>query len=112
MPEMPEVQAHAERMTAALAGATLTRFELLKFATLKTFDPPVDAARGQRLIGVERRAKYLLLRFEDDLTHVVHLLQGGRLRPDPKATKKPKRGLARWAVSGAPDSPDEARRLA
>jgi len=40
---MPEVQAHAERMTAALGGATLEKFELLNFAALKTFDPPADA---------------------------------------------------------------------
>ncbi len=39
---MPEVQAHAERLTAALAGRRLARFELLNFAALKTFDPPVD----------------------------------------------------------------------
>lgn len=108
MPELPEVQAHAERMTAALAGTTLDRFELLNFASLKTFDPPVDAAVGSRLQGVERRAKYLLLRFENDLTHVVHLMQGGRLRPDPKRSKKPRFGLARWTFSGPESGVDES----
>jgi formamidopyrimidine-DNA glycosylase len=108
MPEMPEVQAHAERMTAALGGSTLQRFELLNFASLKTFDPPVDAARGRQLLAVERRAKYLLLRFEDHLTHVVHLMQGGRLRLDPKVTKKPKLGLARWTFTGTASGTDEA----
>jgi formamidopyrimidine-DNA glycosylase len=108
MPEMPEVQAHAERMTAALAGSTLQRFELLNFASLKTFDPPVDAARGKRLQAVERRAKYLLLRFEDDLTHVVHLMQGGRIRLDPKVSKKPRLGLARWTFTATASGTDEA----
>jgi formamidopyrimidine-DNA glycosylase len=108
MPEMPEVQAHAERLTAALAGATLTKFELLNFAALKTFDPPVDAAVGKELLGVERRAKYLLLRFDDDLTHVVHLMQGGRLRFDPKRPKKPKLGLARWIFDGTASGVEEA----
>ena len=108
MPEMPEVQAHAERMTAALAGATLDRFELLNFAALKTFDPPVDAAVGARLRVIERRAKYLLLKFENDLTHVVHLMQGGRLRLDPKRSKKPRLGLARWTFSNPESGGDEA----
>ena len=108
MPEMPEVQAHAERMTTALAGATLDRFELLNFAALKTFDPPVDAAVGTRLEVVERRAKYLLLKFENDLTHVVHLMQGGRLRLDPKRSKKPRLGLARWTFSNPASGGDEA----
>ena len=40
MPEMPEVQAHAERMTAALAGRRLAKFELLntKILSLQTID--------------------------------------------------------------------------
>ncbi len=108
MPEMPEVQAHAERLTDALGGATLTKFQLLNFAALKTFDPPADAAVGKRLLRVERKAKYLLLRFEDDLTHVVHLMQGGRLRLDPKRTKKPKLGLARWIFDDTPSGVEEA----
>ncbi|MEM7338346.1 MAG: DNA-formamidopyrimidine glycosylase family protein [Actinomycetota bacterium] len=108
MPEMPEVQAHAERLEAALRGATLQRFELLNFAALKTFNPPADAAVGTELVAVERRAKYLLLRFENDLYHVIHLMQGGRLRPDPKRSKKPKLGLARWIFSGAEAGDDEA----
>lgn len=108
MPELPEVQAHAERMTDALAGSTLTKFELLNFAALKTFDPPVDAAVGKKLIAIERRAKYLLLRFEDELTHVVHLMQGGRLRLDPKRSKKPRLGLARWIFEDTPSGVEEA----
>jgi len=105
---MPEVQAHAERMTAALGGATLQRFELLNFAALKTYDPPADGAKGMRLDRVERRGKYLLLRFDGDLTHVVHLMQGGRLRLDPKVSKKPKLGLARWTFTGTASGVDEA----
>ncbi|MCP4227948.1 MAG: hypothetical protein GY773_31770 [Actinomycetia bacterium] len=107
MPEMPEVQAHAERMTSALGGATLKRVELLNFASLKTYDPPIDAAIGATLVGVERRAKYLLLRFDNEVTHIVHLMQGGRLRLDPKRSKKPRLGLARWIFSGSPSGDDE-----
>ena len=100
---MPEVQAHAERLTAALAGRTLAKFELLNFAALKTFDPPADAAVGHELVTVGRRAKYLLLEFSNGHTHVVHLMQGGRLRPDPKRSKKPRMGLARWVFDSGTD---------
>jgi len=96
MPELPEVQAHAERMTEALAGKTLSKFQLLNFASLKTFSPPPDGAVGSTLIEVGRRAKTLQFRFDNGHTHVVHLMQGGRLRPDPKQSKKPRLGLARW----------------
>ncbi len=99
MPEIPEVQAHSERMTAALAGWTLTRFEPLNFAVLKTFDPPPDGAVGQRLVAIGRRAKYLVMEFANGHRHVVHLMQGGRLRPDEKRSRKPKFGLARWVFT-------------
>ena len=91
-------------MTDALAGATLSKFQLINFAGLKTFDPPADAAVGAGLVAVERCAKYLILRFDNDVSHVVHLMQGGRLRPDPKQSKKPRGGIARWVfdLAGEP----------
>jgi formamidopyrimidine-DNA glycosylase len=92
---MPEVQAHAERMTDALGGAVLERVELLNIAALKTVEPALDAAVGRALQGVGRRGKYLVLDF-GELSHVVHLMQGGRLRPDPKAARRPRGGLVRW----------------
>ncbi len=93
---MPEVQAHCERMTEALAGATIIKFQLINFAGIKTFNPPADAVVGASLVTVDRHAKYLMLRFDNDISHVVHLMQGGRLRPDPKQSKKPRNGIARW----------------
>ncbi|NNE95217.1 MAG: hypothetical protein HKN24_04240, partial [Acidimicrobiales bacterium] len=100
MPELPEVQAHAERMTEALAGKKLDNFQLLNFASLKTYSPAPDEAVGAVLTEVTRRAKLLQLRFDNGQVHVVHLMQGGRLRPDPKQTKKPRLGLARWVFEG------------
>ena len=49
MPELPEVQAHAERLTAAFAGADLERFTPLSFSVLKTVDPRPDDAVGSTL---------------------------------------------------------------
>ncbi|NOX29783.1 MAG: Fpg/Nei family DNA glycosylase [Actinobacteria bacterium] len=98
MPEIPEVRAHAERLSAELAGRELARFTALTFTVLKTFDPRPDASVGQPLTEVTSYAKYLLLRF-GAITHVVHLMQGGRLKPDPKQSKKPRGGLARWTFT-------------
>ncbi|MGI9018212.1 MAG: DNA-formamidopyrimidine glycosylase family protein [Euzebya sp.] len=102
MPELPEVRAHAERMTAALADDALRAVQLISFTALKTYAPPVDAAVGQELVSVTTRGKHLLLDFGGTI-HVVHLMQGGRLRPDPKQAKRPRGGLVRWtfADSGA-----------
>ena len=102
MPELPELQAHAERLTEDLRGDVLQRVEPLSFSALKTYDPPVDAAVGAGLDGVGRRGKHLLLRFDGGVVHVVHLMQGGRLKPDAKQSKRPRGGLVRWVfASGA-----------
>ena len=60
--------------------------------------PAPEASIGQSLREVGRRGKYLLLDFGTD-TFVVHLMQGGRLKPDPKQTARPKGGLARWTFA-------------
>lgn len=110
MPELPEVAAHAERLSAAYAGMPLHRFEPLHPAVLKTFDPRPAEAAGRVLNSVGHRGKYLLLRFDadrgsrpgSDLTFVVHLMQAGRLRIDVKASRKPRNGMARWTFADAP----------
>ena len=107
MPELPEVAAHAERLSAAFAGIPLARFEPLHPAVLKTFDPRPAAATGKVLREVGRRGKYLLLHLGADdgehddpgLTFVVHLMQAGRLRVDTKQTRKPRGGMARWTFA-------------
>jgi formamidopyrimidine-DNA glycosylase len=95
VPELPEVQAHAERLTAAYSGARLERFQPISFTALKTATPPPEVAYGHALQRVGRRAKYLLLEFEP-LTFVLHLMQGGRLKEDEKQSAKPRGGLARF----------------
>ena len=95
MPELPEVQAHAERLTEAFRGDALVRFQPITFTALKTAVPAPDGAYGHPLERVGRRGKYLLMEFAP-LTFVVHLMQGGRLKDDEKQSAKPRGGQARW----------------
>jgi formamidopyrimidine-DNA glycosylase len=101
MPELPEIQAHAERLNDDFGGMRLERFRALSFTALKTFDPSPDQAIGEPLGTVGRRGKYLLLPF-DSVQFVVHLMQGGRLKPDEKQAAKPRGGLARWTFADGP----------
>jgi formamidopyrimidine-DNA glycosylase len=113
MPEMPEIEAHAERLTGQFAGRVLTKFHPFNFTALKTAVPPPDLAYGHPLLGVRRRGKYLLLDFEP-ITFVVHLMQGGRLLPDTKRSIKPRGGQARFVfepVEGDDGSIDETALL-
>ena len=95
MPEFPEVHAHAERLHAAFAGAPIARFEPLTFTALKTLGPQPGEVEGRPLDAVRTRGKHLLL-VVGELTFVVHLMQGGRLKPEDAGGKRPKGGVARW----------------
>ncbi|HZB39515.1 MAG TPA: DNA-formamidopyrimidine glycosylase family protein [Ilumatobacter sp.] len=101
MPELPEVQAHAERLAADYTGRVLKRFQPLTFTALKTAAPSPDAAYGQAVTGVGRRGKFILLDFES-VQFAVHLMQGGRLLVDPKQSAKPRGGQARFVFDEGP----------
>ncbi|HEX2071376.1 MAG TPA: DNA-formamidopyrimidine glycosylase family protein [Thermoleophilaceae bacterium] len=79
MPELPEVEIAARRLTTAAAGATVESALAPGMVTMKTFDPPLDALVGRTLDGVERRGKLFKVRF-GDLTLLVHLMSAGRLQ--------------------------------
>jgi formamidopyrimidine-DNA glycosylase len=101
MPELPEVQAHAERLTHDFAGKVLERFRPLAFTALKTAVPRPEDAYGQALDRVGRRGKYLILEFAD-VHFAVHLMQGGRLVVDAKQSAKPRGGQARFVFTDGP----------
>ena len=80
MPELPEVESLARFVTEQAGGKEVVRTELASFSALKTYDPPLEALRGQVLAEAGRRGKFLTLRFRDDLWLVLHLARGGWLR--------------------------------
>jgi len=84
----------------------LTGFKALSFTALKTYAPKPDESFGHALRKVGRRGKHLLLEVDtedgDELTFVVHLMQGGRLKPDEKLSPKPRGGIARWLFADGP----------
>jgi len=103
VPEMPQMQALAERVGAWLDGATFEGYEPLGFSGLKTAVPSPDELVGRTLTGVGRRAKYVLLEFSGEPARriVFHLSQAGRVdfEQPPKRTK-PKGSVVRWKFSG------------
>ena len=100
MPELPEVQAHAERLTAEFAGAQIAKFVPISFSVHKTAVPAASDAVGHALQGFTRRGKVLVMQVDTDgdeqFSFVIHLMQGGRLIPDEKQSAKPRNGMARW----------------
>jgi len=93
MPELPEVETVRLGLEAALEGHRFARVAARRPDLRKAF-PERFAERltGRRVLGLRRRAKYLLLDLDDGDTLIVHLGMSGRLTiHGPKAPLKPGR---------------------
>jgi formamidopyrimidine-DNA glycosylase len=111
---MPEVQALAERLDAALVPAALEGATALQFSALKTYDPPPESLAGRPLARVGRRGKFLIFEFDDRPAPgaggdgqsprlLLHLSQGGRVDlEDPPKTTRPKIGVVRLRFAERP----------
>ena len=103
MPELPEIQALAERLDDALAGGVLERIVQLGFTGLKTARPGPDDLTGRTLESVSRRGKFVVLNFDGGMRVLVHLSQGGRLDlEDPPKSTKPRGSVVRLVFDRPP----------
>jgi formamidopyrimidine-DNA glycosylase len=81
MPELPEMEAWRRQLNDPVSAFPITKAGPAHIATLKTFDPPLQALEGRQLRGVERRGKRLLFPTADGkLVVLVHLMTSGRLK--------------------------------
>ena len=80
MPELPEVEITARRLSSALQGAEVESALAPGMVALKTFDPPLDALAGRQVTGVRRIGKMPVVEFSGDLSLLVHLMSAGRLQ--------------------------------
>ncbi|MGD9796623.1 MAG: DNA-formamidopyrimidine glycosylase family protein [Acidimicrobiia bacterium] len=100
---MPQMQALAERLDAAIGGGTIAGLDAIQFASLKTFDPAPEALAGRAVERVGRRGKYIVADVEGGARYLLHLSQGGRvdIEDPPKATR-PKQGVMRIRMVDRP----------
>jgi len=80
MPELPEVEITARLLDGALSRARIESALAPGINALKTFDPPLSALEGQRILAVRRRGKHLVLDVSDELSLLIHLMSSGRLQ--------------------------------
>jgi formamidopyrimidine-DNA glycosylase len=94
VPELPDITIYVERLAATLGGHTLTGLRIPSPFVVRTFDPPVTALLGHVVRGVARLGKRLVLRFDDELYAVIHLMIAGRfLRSKPPGARRCHRTL-------------------
>ncbi len=82
MPELPEVETVRSRLAPHLAGRVFARVEILDERLTRPAPPGVVAAElvGERVAAVERRGKYLIVRFESGRALLIHLRMTGSVR--------------------------------
>jgi len=86
MPELPEVEITARRLDAGLRDAEVESARSPGMVALKSFDPPLSALEGRRVVAVRRVGKMPVVEFApadgtgDRIAMLVHLMSAGRLQ--------------------------------
>jgi formamidopyrimidine-DNA glycosylase len=83
MPELPEVEITARLLDSAVRGARIESVRAPGINALKTFDPPLSALEGERIVAVRRRGKHLIVEIGGParpLVLLIHLMSAGRLQ--------------------------------
>ena len=83
MPELPEVEIAARRLSRAAAGAEVESALAPGMVTMRTVEPPLDALAGRTIEAVRRVGKMPVVDF-GDLVLLVHLMSAGRLQLFPE----------------------------
>jgi formamidopyrimidine-DNA glycosylase len=90
MPELPEVETIRRQLGPRLAGRTLATVDVLDPRLTRPLDPREVAAelQGERVAGVERRGKYLVLLLEGGGALLVHLRMTGSFGFEPTSHER------------------------
>jgi formamidopyrimidine-DNA glycosylase len=95
VPELPEVEITARRLSASLAGVEVESALAPGMVAMKSVKPPVSELAGRRVERIWRVGKMPVVDFsgrDGDLALLVHLMSAGRLQVyDKRATPKDRR---------------------
>ena len=82
MPELPEVETVRVRLEPVLVGRRFNRVEIFDPRVTRPVEPREVAAEleGEVVAAVERRGKYLIVRFETGRVLLIHLRMTGTMR--------------------------------
>ena len=85
MPELPEVETERARLAARIAGRRIRSARIDDERLTRPEEPAWIAAQleGERVAGVKRRGKYLLLRLGNGQVLLIHLRMTGGFRYEP-----------------------------
>jgi formamidopyrimidine-DNA glycosylase len=79
MPELPDITVYVEALRQRILGAKLESTRITHPFLLRTFEPPLTALQGRRVVDLRRVGKRVAVGFEADQWLVLHLMIAGRL---------------------------------
>jgi formamidopyrimidine-DNA glycosylase len=85
VPELPEVESVRRALEPVLVERRFDRVRIDDTRLVRPFEPAEVAAEleGERVVAVERRGKYLIVRFESSRVLLIHLRMTGNLLHAP-----------------------------
>ena len=88
MPELPEVETVRRQLEPALVGRRFKHVRIEDPRLVRPYEPVEVAAEleGERVAAVERRGKYLIVRFESGRVLLIHLRMTGSLLSAPNGS--------------------------
>lgn len=91
MPELPEITAYLEGLERTIAGDPLEKIRVRSPSLVRTWDPPLSAAEGLRVLALERIGKRIVWAMEEELFLVFHLMITGRFKWTKRGASVPKK---------------------
>jgi len=87
MPEFPDVTVYIEALTERVLNQPIQKIRIGSPFVLRSFEPPLSAAEGKKVLALRRVGKRIVFELEDDLFLIVHLMIAGRFHWKPKDAK-------------------------
>jgi formamidopyrimidine-DNA glycosylase len=91
MPELPDIIIYIEALDARLLNQPLEKVRLVSPFLLRSFDPPIRATEGKKVLGFHRIGKRIVFELEDDLFLVFHLMITGRFHWKKRGAAVPRK---------------------
>lgn len=87
MPEYPDVTIYIEALSERVLNQPIQKIRIGSPFVLRSFEPPIRAAEGRKVLALRRLGKRIVFELKDNLFLIVHLMIAGRFHWKPKGAK-------------------------
>jgi formamidopyrimidine-DNA glycosylase len=87
MPELPDVTVYIEALNERVLNQPIQKVRVGSPFVVRSFDPPISAVEGKKILALRRLGKRIVFEFEGELFLIVHLMIAGRFHWKPKGAK-------------------------